>query len=151
MIWCRPLLPFTATKPRSRRGKRLLRPIQLRPAKVGDSVVPEDQIVDEATGGLLCSTCRARVTSVDQIIAMNGRHQHAFFNPAGIAFEIRCFQAAPGTMVQGTPSSAFSWFAGYAWQIARCATCHTHLGWRFVDQAGRSAFFGLIASRLLAA
>lgn len=149
MIWCRPLLPFTATKTRSRRGKRLLRPIQLRPPKVGEAVAPKDQVLEDEQGALLCRTCRARITSEDLAMTMNGQHQHAFFNPAGIAFEIRCFRAAPGALAQGVPSSEFSWFAGYAWQLACCATCHTHLGWRFVDQPGSNAFFGLIASRLL--
>ena len=150
MIWCRPLLPFTGPKPRSRWCKSLLRPIQLRPAKVGESVAPKDLVLDDEQGGLLCRTCRARITSEDLAMTMNGQHQHAFFNPAGIAFEIRCFWAAPGALAQGVPSSEFSWFAGYAWQLTCCATCHTHLGWRFVDQPGSNAFFGLITSRLLA-
>ena len=158
MIWCRPLLPFTATKPRSRWCKSLLRPIQLRPPKVGEAVAPKDQVLEDEQGALLCRTCRARITSEDLAMTMNGQHQHAFFNPAGIAFEIRCFWAAPGALAQGVPSSEFSWFAAMDfglgedgfWQMALCATCHTHLGWRFVDQPGSNAFFGLITSRLLA-
>jgi len=81
-----------------------------------------------------------------QAVAINGRHEHAFFNPAGIAFEIRCFRQAPGTETQGDPTSDFSWFAGYRWQIALCTTCHTHLGWLFT---GSGSFYGLIASRLI--
>lgn len=76
---------------------------------------------------------------------VNGSHEHAFFNPAGIAFQIRCFRTAPGAAAQGDASNAFTWFPGYRWQVALCSTCHTHLGWLF---ANGSAFFGLIASRL---
>lgn len=78
-------------------------------------------------------------------MAVDGRHQHLFFNPAGIAFEIRCFAAAPGTICHGAPSAEFTWFAGYRWRIALCAHCHAHLGWRFT---GEGLFYGLIASQL---
>ena len=29
------------------------------------------------------------------------------------------------------PPSEDSWFPGYSWTIAYCATCYGHLGWRF--------------------
>ena len=147
MIWCRPLLPSIAVKPCNRRRKRLLRPAKVSGVAVP---VPQDQATDDEHAGLLCSVCHARITSEDLAMAMNGRHQHAFFNPAGIAFEVRCFQAAPGAVALDAPSTEFSWFAGYAWQVALCVTCRTHLGWRFVGCAGEPAFHGLIASRLLA-
>ena len=142
-------MPFIATKPPRQRNRRFLRPIQLRPAQVDASTAPQEQSADDEQQGLLCSTCRSLITREDQAISINGRHQHAFFNPAGITFEIRCFQSAPGAALQGTASTEFSWFAGHAWQIALCATCHTHLGWRFVGQSVSSEFYGLIASRLL--
>ena len=78
-------------------------------------------------------------------MTVNGRHEHAFFNPAGIAFEIRCFHAAPGTALHGAASAEFTWFAGYRWRIALCATCHTHIGWLFT---GDDLFYGLIAHQL---
>ena len=34
-------------------------------------------------------------------------------------------------VLQGIPSTECSWFPGYAWQIAGCSRCHTHLGWRY--------------------
>jgi len=79
-------------------------------------------------------------------MAMNGRHLHAFFNPAGIAFEIRCFRLVPGAIPRGNPSAEFTWFSGYRWQIVLCATCQSHLGWLFTSD---SAFYGLIATRLI--
>jgi hypothetical protein len=79
-------------------------------------------------------------------MAVNGRHLHAFFNPAGIAFEIRCFRQAPGAAPQGEPSAEFTWFSGYRWQIALCTTCQSHLGWLFTNG---SVFYGLIATRLI--
>ena len=52
---------------------------------------------------------------------VNGRHAHAFFNPAGIAYELRCFRTAPGISAEGAPTGEFSWFPGCRWQIALCA------------------------------
>jgi len=97
---------------------------------------------------LYCRACSARITDPNQSIAINGRHQHAFFNPAGIAFEIRCFQTAPGVLPLEAPSKDFSWFPGFSWQIAICLSCQVHLGWRFVSDTANQAFYGLIASRL---
>lgn len=82
-------------------------------------------------------------------MAINGRHGHAFFNPAGIAFEIRCFRTAPGTVGHGPMSSEFTWFPDHAWQIVLCAACRTHLGWRFAAAKAGHQFYGLIASRLV--
>jgi hypothetical protein len=79
-------------------------------------------------------------------MAVNGRHNHAFFNPAGIAFEIRCFSQAPGAIPFGKPSAEFTWFPQHHWQIALCTTCHTHLGWLFTNGG---AFYGLIADHLI--
>jgi len=60
---------------------------------------------------LICSHCSAAITTSNQAVSINGQHEHAFFNPAGIAFEIRCFQQAPGCLVQGDATTLFSWFA----------------------------------------
>jgi hypothetical protein len=44
--------------------------------------------------------------------------------------------------LQGRPSTQDSWFPGYAWTIAYCARCYSHLGWKFTlvaDTATRNA------------
>jgi hypothetical protein len=96
--------------------------------------------------GICCVVCGTEVTRQQQAMAVNGRHEHAFFNPAGVAFEIRCFRQAPGTVPQGEPTAEFTWFAGYHWQVALCSVCHAHLGWRFTNEG---AFYGLIGTRLI--
>ena len=97
---------------------------------------------------LLCTICSAPITTGKEAISVNGLHDHVFFNPSGIAFDVRCFQKAPGCLIQGNPTTDFSWFAGYSWQYAFCATCLSHLGWWFRSDDGDS-FFGLIATRLI--
>lgn len=137
--------------PPGRPTEQRLRPIQLRRSPTGQQATPspQEEPAPEERQWLLCSACTSRVTPQDQAVSVNGRHGHAFFNPAGIAFEIRCFQTAPGTVPQDRPSTDFTWFPGYSWQIVLCGTCRTHLGWRFAGEGAAHAFFGLIASRLI--
>lgn len=78
---------------------------------------------------------------------IDGAHQHTFFNPAGIVFEIGCFTQANGCMAAGPPSTEFSWFKGFAWRYVLCSGCFTHLGWLF--ESSQSSFHGLILKRLL--
>jgi len=98
-------------------------------------------------GVLICRKCGCMITKVSERIAVNGSVAHTFANPAGIVFEIECFKNAPGCLVSTSASEEFTWFPGYAWQIAHCTTCLTHMGWRFISEGGYT-FFALIADRL---
>lgn len=93
-----------------------------------------------------CRACRHAVTRSAERIAKGSAHRHTFANPSGIVFEIGCFRDAPGCEAVGAPSTEFTWFAGYAWQIGVCAACRIHLGWRF---SAADRFFGLILDRLI--
>jgi hypothetical protein len=95
---------------------------------------------------LYCVRCRNRITSQQAGISVGGSHEHRCTNPHGLSFHIGCFGEAPGSVVDGTATAAYTWFAGYAWQVALCARCHAHLGWRFRSSA--DAFHGLIFDRL---
>jgi uncharacterized C2H2 Zn-finger protein len=141
-----PLLPTTSTPPTD--NGLLCYKIQL----IDDSrkrrgTGPERDETNDAEKPLICSHCSAVITSEKEAIHVNGRHEHAFFNPAGIAFEIRCFRRARGCLVQGDPTTEFTWFSGYSWQYATCGTCLTHLGWFFLSNS--KGFFGLMTNRVI--
>ncbi len=103
-----------------------------------------------AEGAILCAFCLLTVTSEAERITVQGRHRHQCTNPAGITFRIGCFQRAPGCRTIGQPASEHTWFPGHAWQVAICADCRTHLGWRFATPGRSSVFFGLILAHLVA-
>lgn len=113
--------------------------------------IPVEDFFEEAETAanppLRCRACGAAVTAKNQRIAVNGRHDHVFFNPHGHVFEIGCFARAPGALSASPSSSDFSWFPGFAWQVAACAACRVHLGWHFQGERN-SGFFGLILDRL---
>lgn len=94
-----------------------------------------------------CARCDATITTAAAAIAIDGKHLHHFVNPAGVAFDVRCFREAPGCSPYGDASTFFSWFPGHAWRIAVCARCGAHLGWRF--EGSSSAFHGLIADKVV--
>ncbi len=95
---------------------------------------------------LFCAACRHLVTHQDERIPIQGGHEHTFTNPHGITYHIGCYREAIGCAPVGAAVAEFSWFRGYAWRIALCANCRTHLGWRF--QTGDEYFHGLIVGRL---
>lgn len=98
---------------------------------------------------LICSHCSTVITSSRQAVRVQGLHEHVFFNPAGIAFEIRCYRQAPGCLVQGNLTAEFSWFDDYSWQFATCSNCLAQLGWFFVSEKRRNSFFGLMTSKVI--
>lgn len=95
---------------------------------------------------LRCGVCGARITSKKESIPMQGTVEHVFTNPFGYVFKLGCFRKAPGCGRAGEYTSEHSWFAGFIWCYALCASCRTHLGWHFLSE--ESSFFGLILENL---
>jgi hypothetical protein len=96
---------------------------------------------------ILCAACGHAVTTPGARFVHGGRRQHTQVNPHGYLFTLGTWREAPGARVVGPPSSQWSWFPGYTWQIAECAGCGGHLGWRF--RSGDDAFWGLVLDRLV--
>ncbi len=98
---------------------------------------------------LYCARCNHWITDEQQRIAVNGAHAHTCTNPLGITFHIGCFRSAPGCSAEGAATHEHTWFPGYAWQIAYCGRCNTHLGWWYTSPD--DGFYGLINERLTSA
>jgi hypothetical protein len=107
-----------------------------------------DEQETEEEKAIVCAQCRHSITSTAQRIEINGMHQHTFFNPYGIIYEIGCFQSAQGCGHVGPTTDEFSWFPGYGWRIAVCSSCLTHLGWLY-SAPDKESFHGLILDHLL--
>ena len=95
---------------------------------------------------VLCKECNQAVTTPEAAIAVLGKHEHTFRNPAGYSFHVLCYNLVPGALRTGKPTEEACWFAGYTWSFALCSNCHQHLGWWY---DGAIPFVGLIATRVL--
>jgi len=95
-----------------------------------------------------CAACGKEIAADRDRIPLEGAATRSFVNPAGIEYVIAGFKAAAGCAVQSESSPYLSWFAGFSWQIAGCAGCAAHLGWRFTSAS--EVFYGLILDRLIA-
>ncbi|NGZ05202.1 MAG: hypothetical protein G8237_02485 [Magnetococcales bacterium] len=115
------------------------------PRPIPDSPTREQQ--HAAPNRLLCGYCNHPITDETQRIEVSDSHEHTFFNPHGLIFQIGCFRQAPGCLTAGTASMEFTWFPGHAWTLALCGQCQHHLGWMF-QQSSTDRFFGLILPRL---
>ena len=113
------------------------------PADAADAAVARR----EPTAKLVCAQCGHPITADVWRISVAGSHHHVFANPHGQVFAIECFATAPGCAAVGPVSPEFSWFPGTCWQVAVCAACGLHLGWRYEGDDG-GIFFGLIPDRL---
>lgn len=120
------------------------------PARPADGAAELAAVEGASRSGplLACTSCRSPVTSRGEAVVVDGCHDHTFFNPAGVLFEIGCFARAPGCEVLGTPTAEFTWFPGTRWSYGTCRACGTHLGWHFEGRGGEG-FYGLISSRLV--
>jgi len=96
---------------------------------------------------LVCRACGHRITDEAYRMEMAGGHEHTFVNPGGYVHHIGCFLLAPGCVHLGVPETAFSWFAGWSWQIAHCGGCDVHIGW--IYRCAGEQFHGLVLANLV--
>uniref|UniRef100_A0A336K518 CSON000081 protein n=1 Tax=Culicoides sonorensis TaxID=179676 RepID=A0A336K518_CULSO len=81
-----------------------------------------------------CKRCNNRVANYNDLFAMSKQGQTLFCNPSGYVHETVTFTkiVENSSYVVDRPSTEFTWFPGYAWQILLCNGCHVHLGWKFL-------------------
>lgn len=96
--------------------------------------------------GLCCIRCLHLITEHAAYMELAGGHSHVFTNPSGVTYQLVLYSRAD-CVIHGPATTEYTWFAGYAWQLALCSNCHEHLGWRY-RKLGSVTFFGLIRDRL---
>jgi hypothetical protein len=86
-----------------------------------------------ALGDLVCSQCDTVVGTVVNLIPSNdGALGASYVNPHGFSHDLLALtELAIEPHLQGQPDPRNSWFDGYAWTIANCPLCSSHLGWKF--------------------
>ena len=60
--------------------------------KDAEDTFVEEEIIDEESSELYCAACGHLVTRTDWRIAVDGAHEHTFFDPVGILFWVLSFK-----------------------------------------------------------
>lgn len=81
-----------------------------------------------------CSRCKNQIADCSSLFAMS-KHgvQTNYCNPSGFIHETNTVYSIKPDAVyhSGEPSTEFSWFPGYSWEILLCRMCQIHVGWQF--------------------
>lgn len=114
-------------------------PVRRRRASRADELAPGDP-----ARFLRCRECALPVADPREVFKL-GEGPQLYLNPHGILHEVLLVRAARNLLLVGDATIEHTWFAGYAWCIALCARCRSHLGWRYEATDARSppVFFGL--------
>jgi cereblon len=102
-----------------------------------------------------CKRCNNSIAVYADIFAMaKGNVNANYCNPAGYIHETLTVQKTIENALRlvDRPSTDFSWFPGYSWQIAVCSKCSIHVGWKFssvVKHLKPKSFFGLSNKSLI--
>ncbi|XP_063072482.1 protein cereblon isoform X2 [Engraulis encrasicolus] len=113
----------------------------------------ELDIMDRCTS-LCCKQCQdTEITTKSEIFSLSlCGPMAAYVNPHGYVHETLTVYKASNLNLTGRPSTLHSWFPGYAWTIAQCRTCGSHMGWKFTavkKDLTPARFWGLTRSALL--
>ncbi|CAN9511671.1 unnamed protein product [Ophioblennius macclurei] len=130
--------------------------LRLQLLKIGSAIQRlrcELDIMDRCTS-LCCKQCQdTEITTKKEIfsLSLNGP-MAAYVNPHGYVHETLTVYKANNLSLVGRPSTLHSWFPGYAWTIAQCRTCGSHMGWKFTatkKDLSPPRFWGLTRSAML--
>lgn len=96
---------------------------------------------------LSCVHCSETIANTADIFSMSVEGpQGTFVNPGGFVHEMLTLTKSNNISYYGRPSTDHSWFPGYAWTVASCARCHSHMGWKFTATKRKlkpQKFYGL--------
>ncbi|KAI1234579.1 hypothetical protein IHE44_0003637 [Lamprotornis superbus] len=124
--------------------------------KIGSAVQRlrcELDIMNKCTS-LCCKQCQdTEITTKNEIFSLSlCGPMAAYVNPHGYIHETLTVYKASNLSLNGRPSTEHSWFPGYAWTIAQCRICGSHMGWKFTatrKELSPPKFWGLTRSALL--
>uniref|UniRef100_A0A3Q3XCV6 Protein cereblon n=1 Tax=Mola mola TaxID=94237 RepID=A0A3Q3XCV6_MOLML len=113
----------------------------------------ELDIMDRCTS-LCCKQCQdTEITTKNEIFSLSlYGPMAAYVNPHGYVHETLTVYKANNLNLVGRPSTLHSWFPGYAWTIAQCRNCGSHMGWKFTateKDLSPPRFWGLTRSAML--
>ncbi|KAL9376411.1 hypothetical protein Peur_030531 [Populus x canadensis] len=99
-----------------------------------------------------CKTCKIVIARRSDMLVMSSEGPlGAYVNPLGYVHEIMTLQKANGLALIGRATAEYSWFPGYAWTVAECASCEIQMGWLFTATKKKlkpQSFWGIRSSQV---
>ncbi|KAA8525237.1 hypothetical protein F0562_007092 [Nyssa sinensis] len=99
-----------------------------------------------------CKNCQTVIGRRSDMLVMSSEGPlGAYVNPGGYVHEIMTLLKANGLALIGSAIKEYSWFPGYAWTIAECATCERQMGWLFTASNKKlkpKLFWGIRSSQV---
>ncbi|XP_057312965.1 protein cereblon-like [Hydractinia symbiolongicarpus] len=90
------------------------------------------EIMNKCATTLACDECGSIIADKNDLFSLSRKGpMAAYVNPGGHVHETVTFYKARNLSLSGRSSTEYSWFPGYAWTIASCRNCHSHMGWKF--------------------
>uniref|UniRef100_A0A8C5R5R2 Protein cereblon n=1 Tax=Leptobrachium leishanense TaxID=445787 RepID=A0A8C5R5R2_9ANUR len=82
---------------------------------------------------LCCKHCQdTEITTKNEIFSLSlCGPMAAYVNPHGYVHETLTVYKASNLTLVGRASTENTWFPGFAWTIAQCNVCGSHVGWKF--------------------
>jgi cereblon len=83
---------------------------------------------------LRCKHCGAPISQMKHVFSVEGTCGTAgnYVNSYGINHQTVTVRTVDcDVLCVGQPETKESWFPGYSWQIAHCAICFEHVGWKY--------------------
>eukprot|EP00210_Caulerpa_lentillifera_P002120 g2034.t1 len=83
--------------------------------------------------GIFCDECKHRLADLDDLMTSEDQSisSQIFVNPNGFVHDMMMLREVSGIRITGRETTEHSWFPGYAWVLAHCSHCLTHIGWMF--------------------
>ncbi|XP_062356381.1 protein cereblon isoform X4 [Cinclus cinclus] len=119
-----------------------------------DENLKDESLPSNPCTSLCCKQCQdTEITTKNEIFSLSlCGPMAAYVNPHGYIHETLTVYKASNLTLSGRPSTEHSWFPGYAWTIAQCRICGSHMGWKFTatrKELSPPKFWGLTRSALL--
>uniref|UniRef100_A0A0C9RGI6 Protein cereblon n=1 Tax=Wollemia nobilis TaxID=56998 RepID=A0A0C9RGI6_9CONI len=106
----------------------------------------------ESIDRVRCKLCRTVVARRrDMLVMSTDGPIGAYVNAHGFVHEILTLYNTRGLALEGRAVTEHSWFPGYAWTIANCSACDSHMGWLFTavnEKLEPKSFWGVRRSQL---
>jgi cereblon len=92
---------------------------------------------------LRCKYCGSPISQMKHVFSVTGTCGTAgnYVNSYGVNHQTVTVRTVDyDVLCVGQPETKESWFPGYSWQIAHCAICFEHLGWKYqrVDKTDKN-------------